>query len=616
MIPLPLPRRRSSIPIFRRRSSVVVRFLLLFVGIPVSIYIFASSWANRVRKEMLLNELIRDPAWIGTWPDGIRIPVHQRDSGNTENRQRLQSRFIDDDDVEEIVDWRHWKVNGTGGEAVVPFWGHIDVAGPSPFDHFPNPSKDGSGKRVMFLTGTSNSTGVFSDTLAHPWRISLQDYHDYLERMNTHTYEIVDAAIRHPDISRLDVWGPKWRYWDPTVALSENMRRRMWWLDELEKRSSQLQAVLKRNRTATDRMVDAAEGNQIRAEDLMSRGEMDAWWLAVKEQGSTSCPPKGFDLVWTISDIFKQSDPMLDALPCGAILAQQLGDCHALNCLNEWYPNVSNITVTKYGFEMLELFNEDRLAHTYPNLDRQLFGHSIDSANPWDFWPVEWSSRASKAKMFGFTGSFYPLRVTITDYLETLPGGSASLIDRYEHPGYTVWEMPEAYEDPMGTYERGNAAYQHHEALREDFAKHMRHSKICVFDSSTEKKMIRKFAQALLSGCVVAGDIPTENEDILSEFMIELKPTWDIERINTELAKHLQDDHGLERKAMLGFAYARKHFTNTNKITEMLRLVDRYTQGARGYDLPNGLSLKCRAYWGDEAAWRPPWCTGLRGLEK
>lgn len=55
----------------------------------------------------------------------------------------------------------------------------------------------------------------------------------------------------------------------------------------------------------------------------------------------------------------------------------------------------------------------------------------------------------------------------------------------------------------MSTYERGNAAYQHHEALRDDFAKQMRHTKICVFDSSTEKKMIRKFAQALLSGCVV-----------------------------------------------------------------------------------------------------------------
>lgn len=55
----------------------------------------------------------------------------------------------------------------------------------------------------------------------------------------------------------------------------------------------------------------------------------------------------------------------------------------------------------------------------------------------------------------------------------------------------------------MVTYERGNAAYQRHEALREDFAKHMREAKICVFDSSLERKLIRKYAQALLAGCVV-----------------------------------------------------------------------------------------------------------------
>jgi hypothetical protein len=41
--------------------------------------------------------------------------------------------------------------------------------------------------------------------------------------------------------------------------------------------------------------------------------------------------------------------------------------------------------------------------------------------------------------------------------------------------------------------------------------------------------MIRKWAQALLSGCVVAGDIPTDREDELREFMIELKQGWPIE---------------------------------------------------------------------------------------
>jgi hypothetical protein len=93
--------------------------------------------------------------------------------------------------------------------------------------------------------------------------------------------------------------------------------------------------------------------------------------------------------------------------------------------------------------------------------------------------------------------------VTITDHLQSLSPESPALIERYQHPGYVIWEMPEAYEDPMVTYEQGHKAYVHHEALREDFAKHMRETKICVFDSSLERKMIRKYAQALLAGCVV-----------------------------------------------------------------------------------------------------------------
>jgi hypothetical protein len=72
----------------------------------------------------------------------------------------------------------------------------------------------------------------------------------------------------------------------------------MWWLVELEKRSLLLQPSQGRKSGTT---ADSVDGNQIRAEDLMTREEMDAWWLAVKDGRSDSCPPKGFDLVWTIS---------------------------------------------------------------------------------------------------------------------------------------------------------------------------------------------------------------------------------------------------------------------------------------------------------------------------
>lgn len=117
--------------------------------------------------------------------------------------------------------------------------------------------------------------------------------------------------------------------------------------------------------------------------------------------------------------------------------------------------------------------------------------------------------------------------------------------------------------------------YAQHERLREDFAAGMRTSRICVFDASLERKMIRKYAQAFLSGCVVvschqaawtnhqAGDLPTEHETALSKFMIVLKPSWDIERINREIQWHLDRPEVMQRKALEAFAYARRYLTNT-----------------------------------------------------
>lgn len=333
-------------------------------------------------------------------------------------------------------------------------------------------------------------------------------------------------------------------------------------------------------------------------------------------------PEVRFDLVWTMSDIYKADDmPHVDALDCGSLLVQQLGDCHEHRCLKEWYHQSNNITVTKYAFELPEIFEFDQIRDRFPSFNMGLFGHSPDTANEWDFYPVRWAEKTAKAAIFGFDGGFYPLRTTVTSYLQKAEEDTSlppSPITRHPHPGYTV-NFPEKYrEHPMETYEVGHETYAPHRALREDFANGMRHSQICVFDASLERKMIRKYAQAFLSGCVVAGDIPTEHEEALSKFMIHLEPTWNIERIHEELYKYLAQPEKLHQMALDGLVYARKHLTSTAKITDMLRLVDAHRAGHRGYDQSFSFSNRCRTYWADDSQ-RPPWCNdraeGYRGLE-
>jgi len=45
--------------------------------------------------------------------------------------------------------------------------------------------------------------------------------------------------------------------------------------------------------------------------------------------------------------------------------------------------------------------------------------------------------------------------------------------------------------------------------------------------------------------------------------MIKLQPSWDIERIETEIQKYLDDPERLQQMALEGFVYARRYLTST-----------------------------------------------------
>ena len=156
----------------------------------------------------------------------------------------------------------------------------------------------------------------------------IPDYHDYLERMNTHTYEIVDSALRHPLIEDVDVWGPGWSGWHPDLDIGENVRRRMWRIAELERdvadrsraeeeaasdeaketRGTGIQrdeddwaGVWASGRSHSGQSVVAGAAGLGGNESTIVEGvKMDKWIEAI---GSVpeGCPAERFDLVWTIS---------------------------------------------------------------------------------------------------------------------------------------------------------------------------------------------------------------------------------------------------------------------------------------------------------------------------
>lgn len=105
--------------------------------------------------------------------------------------------------------------------------------------------------------------------------------------MNTHTPELISAAYDHPYVET-DVWGPGWKGWSKTLSISENLR----------------------NRRRKD-----GQGEGAGERELVDLDEEDK-----KVERGVGC---GFyDLVWTISDIFKVKDPLVDNPGCGTLFAQ------------------------------------------------------------------------------------------------------------------------------------------------------------------------------------------------------------------------------------------------------------------------------------------------------
>ncbi len=118
------------------------------------------------------------------------------------------------------------------------------------------------------------------------------DYKDYLERMNTHTYEIVDAALRHPNVI-VDVWGPGWKGYNKSLPLSVNIKRRQNRVHQMEQSRKSYEAS----------RIEKKGGSWFgtRMEDGEAFGDwIEPEWIFGDEENA-ECGPIHFDAVLTIS---------------------------------------------------------------------------------------------------------------------------------------------------------------------------------------------------------------------------------------------------------------------------------------------------------------------------
>lgn len=126
--------------------------------------------------------------------------------------------------------------------------------------------------------------------------------------MNTHTYEIVDASLRHPGVIT-DVWGPGWAGYNKSVPLSENVRRRAWRVAQMEESKEAYEARRKARFDGQMKVFmrrlkgdwDFANVQSVPVSEE-EEGEAEQWAAPEWEGDDGACHPTvQFDVVWTIS---------------------------------------------------------------------------------------------------------------------------------------------------------------------------------------------------------------------------------------------------------------------------------------------------------------------------
>ncbi|EGG00690.1 uncharacterized protein MELLADRAFT_111563 [Melampsora larici-populina 98AG31] len=313
-----------------------------------------------------------------------------------------------------------------------------------------------------------------------------------------------------------------------------------------------------------------------------------------------------FQIVFTHYGLIKIWDELLTTKPleCNTLLIVKGGDCNFGQCVKDSYLLNGNITLVRYANELVEMYSylnilkaknrkydylsDDELSQKF---QFQLFGHVPDTANEWDFYPLDdWESKIYDAVLFGKINSYYPLRTTVAKAIQASQTFIVNSIKLPElDPNWKDLKPPKKLNwlDPSHDLQR---------KILQDFSKNMRQSKICVFDGSIEGKFIRKFSQAMLSGCVIASDLPNDHDTILKNNIIELKLNSTIEEINKAIKAALLDETELKRKASVLLRYARQHLTSTRELDLMIESADRYRNGERGYWFPTAFSAFCRRY--------------------
>jgi hypothetical protein len=259
-----------------------------------------------------------------------------------------------------------------------------------------------------------------------------------------------------------------------------------------------------------------------------------------------------------------------------------------------------------YANAIREFFNMDGRADLTDR--RRLFAHNPHCVDPAKYKPApwkprqEWAVRNHTVTLSGaIHGQWYPLRSALAAGAND-GGMNVTVIP---HKGWVVPfvggpNRPSFYDvnDPRIVKVMG---------VQKAFAEMMSEAAVCAFDSKSIKVLLRKYPEAMMTGCPILADLPGELQDVVKPAIFEVPlPLPHTFSLRDFINKAIEDERGRALKGAYGMLAALEHLTCHAKIERWLDLVDMYRGGAKGYVYPFAHSVTCAKYLG----YAPPhgWC--------
>jgi len=135
-------------------------------------------------------------------------------------------------------------------------------------------------------------------------------------------------------------------------------------------------------------------------------------------------------------------------------------------------------------------------------------------------------------------GSHYPLRARMVDILRKINGKYECGI--YPHPGGVHYDA-------------------HTNKYAIEFAKAINSAKICITCSGAPKSRFGKYIEIPMCGTAIAADMPGEQQEDFSKFLIEIDMSMSDDHIIDKLSFYLKNDEERLKKVKEGLKYASQY---------------------------------------------------------